>query len=217
MAEEEKQVSNPEGQAGAAASEQDSQESASSTVEAQYKELQAKVQELQAERDSLQSQYDLLAEYVDWDKVRGITEESQTTETTDPEKKSLEAEIRRLESQIQSKLLVLEFRSQYPDLKDYEESLVAPAILRFRRQFPRENPEKILERAAKFARDFLESERAKGKELAKDKKAEEAAASGLESEGSTSPKEEKPGQTPEEYIAERKRLLEARRRPVSIK
>ena len=108
------------------------------------------------------------------------------------------------------KLLTMQFRSEHPELKPYEDTLVAPEIARQRRANPSLSPEQLLKNAAEFANNFLESERNKGGQSqeakSKAKAAETAKASGFASAGTTAPKkpESAGGESKEDYVSRRK-------------
>lgn len=202
------------------AGEQASQGGSGDDFEAKYKELQVKIDALTAEKKDVQAQYDLLMEYVDWDKVRGVTSPEQDSgeesaykgETKDDSANKLA----QLESRIASQMLAMQFRTDYPELRPYEDALVTPAVIRLRQKYPRKNAHEVLEMAVKEVKDLLEKERAKGKEAAEAKKAKAAETAGLESGGTTSPKPEDEGESPEEYVAFRQAIRNRKLQPGAV-
>jgi len=163
---------------------------------------------------------ELVTPHVDWNAVQGRQAPATEKPSSDEEydfisKKEHEEAIRRIESKTDIRLLEMQFRSNHPELRDYEDRLVGPAIVRLRRTQPHLTPEQLVEKAAEDANAFLEAERAKvvaeqekataaAEEERKQKEVSAAKASGLGSAGVTTPKaEEKAGETAEEYIARR--------------
>lgn len=198
--------------------ETQSQESAESTqtenetqTEVQVEDWESKYKAEQAERQKVVEAHerdretlDLLMPYVDWSKVQQPAESEggeRQEVTQDDLKKALGA--------VDTKLLLVDFRISHPELRDYEDNLIAPTVRRIKAENPRLSGTKLLERAAKEVKDFLESERSKGRQEVEKRKASAAATGGMGSAGTTSTKkkeeEESKGETNEEYIARRQK------------
>ena len=186
--------------------------------EAQYKTLQAEHEKTARERDEAVSQVDLLSDYVDWDKVRGGDSSGEKTTQDAPGTKlgtDIEARLAQKERQVDAKLLALQFRVDHPELIEYENTLVSPAIARIRRLHPRTPSVKIVEMAVKDTQEFLAKERAKALDLSKKKAKEEAEVDGLGNDSVTSPTgSDTGGETPAQYMAERRARNEKLRTPL---
>jgi len=185
------------------------EEAAKVDYEAKCRELQAERDRLQQEHEALKGEYEAVKPYVDFAGAReanntgaaDFNEDDELPITRKEFKRSvIDSERRRIAERAADKFL-----TDNPDLKPYEKLLVS---------FLGET--KNLQKAAKMTRDFLESERKKGEELASQKLEERkkaaAVASGLGSAGSTSPKSTKEEvETSESYVEKRKQLLRAGR------
>jgi len=218
MADEEKQEKQQTAQSGqeqASGAEKKSQAAKETGGEEtqQYKDLQAKYDAEQKARVEAEQTLEAVQPYIDW----GAAEKGHT-EASSPEgdedgadgsvsKKELDARDRR----IQGQLLTLQFRADYPDLREYEDRLVGPAIARLRHHHPTWNREKLVKEAAKETREFLSKERETAKKEAEaeaEKKRKEAAgAGGFGSARATTPKKEDQGQSSQEYFGERQAKL----------
>jgi len=179
--------------------------------EQKFKDAQAEITQLSQGKAELQEQIETITPYVDFGRARG--EQPQSIEESDEERYISEKDAQRMVSSIRQevagKLIASEFRSKNPDLIDYEKSIVTPAVIRLTQQHPTWMPDKLLKEAVTFTRDLLEKERTKGKDEAtvesEQKQKAAGAAAGLGSAGVTSPKkEEKKGETAQEYISWRK-------------
>lgn len=201
MADEENQSA--EGQAPAVEKE----ESPKEDFENKYKELQGKYDQTNQELKKVQETLDAVTPYVNWEMTQQQNQEGQEEYLS---KKDLATTLKDLNERSENRILELQFRVDHPELKGYEDSLVAPTLVRLRKQHPSFSKERLLNEAAKEVNDFLESERKKGEKKAKEEKAKKEAEemAGLESGGATVPKEEDAGQTKDEYIAERRKRLE---------
>jgi hypothetical protein len=199
MAEETK-IQSQEGQAPAPAKEEPKED-----FENKYKEMQGKYDQLHQELKTAKETLDAVTPYVNWEAAQGKPAEDDSYVS----KKDIEERIRSVSEMQENRILELQFRVDHPELKGYETTLVAPALVRARREHPRVSKEKLLEIAAKDVTDFLETERKKGEQKAKETKAkaDAEAMSGLESGGATTPKPEDEGQTNDEYVAYRRKIL----------
>jgi hypothetical protein len=218
MAEEEKQEEQASSEQEQA-SETQAQEQAQETTEtvdweARHKEAEAeltKAKEAAAESERL---IELVTPHVDWNAVQGTKPTETTTEEEGEEQfvsaKSHKEALQAVRQENQMQLLTMQFRLEHPDLRPYEDTLIVPEIVRLRRAHPNLNAAQLLTKATKNATDFLEAERAKGTEKAKEeqeaKARETARASGFASTGTTAPKkdESQGGESTEDYIARRK-------------
>jgi len=186
--------------------------------EARYKTSQAEIQKLTEDNKSKDELLDTVSPYVNWDAAQGKTVPETQTDT-DAEgyvsKKTMQEALIGIENKSNSQIMALQFQVAHPELAPYEKTLVGPTILRMRKEHPRESLGKILDRTAESVTKFLETERAKGEQQAKDalkKKEEElAGVSGLESAGTTAPTKEEQGETKEEYFAKRKAQIAKRK------
>ena len=175
--------------------------------ESEYKTLQAESQRAADELKQVRETLDLVSPYIDYSKIQ----ESQQPETGEGDSVTRD-DLKRFSGQVDSKLMQLDFRQKYPELRDYEDTLVGPAIQRLSRANPGMATSKLIDRAAKEAKEFLESERQKGLEAAEAKKKAAAESEGLgTAAGSTNKKEPPEGQTNEEYFAERQAELAKKR------
>ena len=196
------------GQASAPANEKKTED-----YEAKYKELQSQQQKTAEELASTKELVRAIEPHVDWGAVRGQGAGGQDTGSEADEtlvtSKEVAAQLRQVEERNQNAILALSFRSAHPELAEYEDTLIVPQLLRIRKKYPHESKERILERAAEWTTKFLEGVQNKAltaKQQADAKvKAEEDAMSGFESAGATSPEEESPPETTEEYIERRNR------------
>jgi len=201
MAEEENQTEETQSQESAestASAKEESQQT--EDWEAKYKSLQGEHQKAVEERDQYRDTLDTVHPYIDFERLQqgGQQAEEQQEEAV------TKRELLGLERTIDNKLLTLDFRQQHPELREYEGTLVGPAIQRIRVSNPRMPLDKVLSRAAEETTKLLEAERAKGKAEAEQKKAEAAAASGLGSASKKSAtKEEDQGESIEDIVARR--------------
>lgn len=189
----------------------------------QYEELNASHTQLSQKAKEDAQLLEMVTPHVDWNAFQGRQvpatggqEESEGDQERFISKKDHDETLRQVQSSTDTKIVTMQFRINHPELRDYEDTLVAPAIVKLRRENPHLGADQLVEKAAKFANDFLKAEREKGgkakeqegeeKEQEEKRKAAEAAkAGGFASAGTTAPatKEEKAGQTTEEYIKER--------------
>ncbi|MHC4316807.1 MAG: hypothetical protein ACYSW3_30570 [Planctomycetota bacterium] len=169
--------------------------------EAKYKAQQAEYQKAIEERDEARNTLDTVYPAIDFDKLQG-GQQQEEAEKPPVTQEDLVA----TKQEINNKLLTLDFRQKHPELRDYEGSLVGPAIARIRMQNPRMALDKVLDKAAEETEAFLEKEREKGRAEAEKKKADAAAAGGLGAAGSKSEKKaEDEGESAEDYVARRKK------------
>jgi hypothetical protein len=226
MAEEEKKEEQASSQQDQVASDAGAQEQAPSEPEVNYQE---RYEQLEKEHTALgqkakenEQLIEMVTPHVDWNAVQGgqapAAESQEDSEAQDQfiSRKAHDEAIRASQQQTDVKLLTMQFRSEHPELRDYEKTLVGPEIMRLRRTSPNLTADQLVQKATEFATGFLEKERAKGTEKAdqerKAKAAETAKASGFASTGSTPPaKEEQVGETPEENVARRKEESRKRR------
>lgn len=201
MAEEEKNQS-AEAQAATVEKEKEPKED----FESKYKEMQAKHDQTVQELKRVQETLDAVTPYVNWEQ----NQQQEPEQDGYVSKKEVTEQLRSISESQENRLLELQFQVSHPELKGYENSLVAPAIIRARKKNPRLSKEQLLEEAAREVTDFLNSERSKWEKQEKEKKAksEAEAMSGLESAGATSPKPEDAGQSNEDYMAERQKQLQ---------
>lgn len=193
----------------------DTKKEATVDYEAKYKTSQAEIQKLAEDNKSKEELLDAVSPYVNWDAAGGKTTTPEKQTDTDDEgyvsKKSMQEAISGIETKSNSAIMALQFQVAHPELAPYEKTLVGPTILRMRKEHPHESLSKILERTAESVNKFLEGERAKGAEKAKEaqeKKDEELAnVSGLEAAGTTTPTTEERGETKEEYLSDRQAQL----------
>jgi hypothetical protein len=183
--------------------------------ESRHKELEAEHTKLSQKSKENEQLLELVTPHVDWNKVQGGSAPAESAEDGESEeqfisRKAHDEALRKVQQGTDVKLLTMQFRTEHPDLKPYENTLVVPEIARLRRANPSLTADQLLEKATKFATDFLEAERQKGTEAkAKEDKAksvETAKASGFASAGTTAPKkpESSGGESTEDYIARRK-------------
>lgn len=176
-----------------------------------YEALQGEYQKAAEQLKSAQATLDTLDQEgaINWDKVMGKKEpEPEKPEATDPK---LQAQLQRQEG----RLLMLQFRQDNPDLKDYEDDLVAPYVLRARQKHPRETTDQIMKRASDDVRSFLKKHeeavlaKAKAAQIEQDKEN----ASGLESAGQTTPESEvDEQQSRQQYVEHRRQQMAKRKR-----
>lgn len=170
--------------------------------EAKYKTLQGEHQKAIEERDNAQSTLDTVYPAIDFSKLQGGQAEGEEGEKPPLTQEDLDKH----KQEITNSLLTIDFRQKHPELRDYEGSLIGPAIARIRMANPRMPLDKVLEKAAEESTSFLESEREKGRTEADKKKADAAAAGGLGAAGSKSTKKpEDEGETAKQVIARRQK------------
>jgi hypothetical protein len=176
--------------------------------EKRYKDLQAEfTKKSQHEKELQQQMQDLNTNY---EQLAGYISQQQQPQTNDSDydfvsKKELSEWERRVAKQIEATNLASEFRSKYPDMVQYEDMV---AYYLENKTDKRHTLKDRMESAVTSAKSFLDAERQRGIELAKQaadaKAAEEAQASGLSYEttppGSGAPSAE----TGQEYLAWRK-------------
>jgi hypothetical protein len=174
--------------------------------EKKYKELQPvldqRTQELKVAKETL----DAVTPYINWElanpkPAQAEDEYVKTQFVTEQNKK--------VSDNLENKILELQFRVDNPDLREYETTLVAPALLKVRKSNPMASKEKLLELAAKDVREFLESERKKGEDRVKKDKAKNDAVtmSGLDSVGNTIPIKDEGGESLSDYVKNRQKLV----------
>jgi len=214
MAEENQEQSGDELQQGAGTPEAGGEAGAAKAdevvISADHKALQAKFEELQRKSAEDAQLLEAVTPHVNWDAVRGGGQSAEADEGEGEEefvsKKSLAQSLRQVGDIVNTKMAALKFRQDHPELLKYEDSLVGPAILRIRRENPSLSTDRVCEKAAEFATEFLASERDKGKGEAADKSKTVAATGGLASGGvtpSVKPKDDA-GESDVDYIARRK-------------
>jgi len=175
----------------------------------EHKALQTKYDELQQKSTEDAQLLEAVTPHVDWDAVRGGGKAAEADDGSGEElvsKKSLAQSLQQVGDIVNTKMAALKFRQDHPELTKYEDTLVGPAILRIRRENPSLSMDKVVEKAAEFATEFLASERDKGKGEAVDKSKATAATGGLASGGvtpSVKPKDDA-GESNVEYVAGRK-------------
>jgi len=177
--------------------------------EAKYKELQSKYESTHTELKRVQETLDAVTPYVNWD----LGQNQQPEEDGYVSKKDISSQLKSISESSENKILELQFQVNHPELKGYEDTLVAPTLIKLRRKYPAMQKTELLEAAAKEVTDFIEAERKKGEARIKAEKAKKDAESmsGLESSGPTTPNEVDSGQTREEYVQERKKALNKRK------
>jgi hypothetical protein len=192
--------------------------------ESRAKEYQAAATQAEQKAAEMQEQLDSVTPYVDFGRMHGNTgqgsvEESYGAEEDEEQymsKKQVDAAIERTKGEVAGQLIAMEFRQKNPDLVQYEQSIVTPAVARLARAHPTWGRDKILDEAVKESRGLIENLRQEGlkkaAEEAQKKKEAVAAASGLGSAGSTPPPKKEPkGETYEDYMARRKQQNRAGR------
>lgn len=172
--------------------------------ESKYKTLQGEHQKRIEDHERDRETLNLVMPYVDYSKMQQPPEfegDERQEVTQDDLKKALGA--------VDTKLLLVDFRISHPELREYEDNLIAPTVRRIKSENPRLSGTKLLERAAKEVNDFLESERSRGRKEVEQRKTSAAKTGGMGSAGTSSTKkkegEENQGETKEEYIARRKK------------
>lgn len=203
MAEEEK---NQSSQAQAASETKED-------YETKYKQMQAKyqqdVEKLNQEIETNKQMLDAVTPFVDWEAAQGRKKQEGYESTEYIDRKAIEEMRARDNEMSENRLLELQFKVDNPDLKN-EIDLVRVKFADLRVKHPRTSKVKLLEMAAEETRNHIKA--IKESALAEIKKAqaekEEAEAAGLESQGGTTPVEEQAGQTPQEYLAQRKARLQ---------
>lgn len=215
MAEEEKKDEvQSQADAGSSAEETKagSTEKEETNWEQKFNDAQAQITQSSQKAAELQEQIDTITPYVDFGRAQGAADKS-TEESGGEDRYISEKEAQKMLTDVRNefggKLIAIKFRSENPELVEYEKSIVTPAVVRLSQQHPTWNHDKLLKEAVTFTQGLLEKERDKGgaEVTAKTEEKQKAAgaASGLGSAGVTSPKkEEKPGETTEEYMARRK-------------
>lgn len=176
------------------------------------KELQSRITKVEQENKKLKEEYELLANQQDW---RQFTpkEETETASSSEDEdeiatKRDLSQHQQRINQQLYAREMLSKFRTENPDLQPYED--LVNTFLQTKTN-PRKPLDKRLKEAADKTREFLEQEREKGRkkveEEKKEKQKEEGKASGLSGSAKTSgEKEEKTGESYEDYIKSRREI-----------
>ena len=183
-----------------------------------YKELQGKsqqeIEKLREEIASKEQMLDAVTPYVDWDAAQGKTKPPEG-EPEFLDKKTFEETMRKTNEQRENEILELRFERDNPDLKPYMKYVKAE-LFEARMKDPRASKQELLNRAAENTRNFIKAEREKFEKEKSDAKRKEdlSMLAGLDSQGSTSPKEEKQGQTYDEYMAERRSDLAKKKVPI---
>jgi hypothetical protein len=218
MAEEEKQEEQASSEQVEATETQTQEQAQEEKIdwESRHKEAEAELTKVREKAAEDEQMLELVTPHVDWNAVQGGTKPTETKATDDESaeefisRKEHEERLSRVQATTEGRILTLQLRTEHPELRPYEDSLIAPEVARLRRANPTLRPEQLLEKATKFATDFLEAERAKGIEKAKEeqqtKATETAKASGFASAGATTPKKDEAqgGESAEDYIARRK-------------
>ena len=177
--------------------------------EAKYKDLQSKHDKLQQEHEGLQTEYDAVKPFGDFAGSDALSPEGGENEDDElpVTRKESRQMIANFERRRQIERMTDKFLGANPDLRPYED-LVGNILMT--KTDPKMPITKRLIDAGKKTRAFLETERQKGKDeetaIAEQRKKDEAAASGLGSAGTTSPKksEQEKEQTSGDYIKGRK-------------
>lgn len=204
-------------------SEADSSDDSSESDEVStddYKELQSEFTKMKQEMKELKEENELLSQETDW----GQFQPEQTTSSPDTNsegedeivtKRDLSAYQKNMQQRIKANQLLQQFRTDNPDLQDYED--IVDYQLRAKTN-PKKPMEKRLQTAVEKTREFLKKEREKGRKSVEEQKQkeqeEEAKASGLG--GSAKPssegeEEEKTGEEPDDYVAARRKLKNQKR------
>lgn len=201
-------------QSGTEQASETANETQTEDYKAKYEELQGKHQQTVEELQSAKGTLDTLDQYgaINWDTITGTQQkvESGEEEPQLVDSKTVERKLREVQERNENQILTLQFRVDNPDLREYEENLVIPEIIRVRRANPRISKEKILEKASENVRKFLTEQEKKFEAKKTKAKAEEDAlkASGLEAAGSTSPKTEPTSEEMnKEYIENRQKAI----------
>lgn len=205
MAEENEQATQSEAGAQTAEPTNETTEAPVEDYKTKYEALQGEHQKTAEELTQSRETFDLVSHAIDWDKVQQGNAPQQSE--GDGENTVTKEDLQRSENMVNGKLMQLDFRQKHPELREYEETLVSPAISRIRRQNPRMPVEKVLDKAADDVKKLLETERQKGIDEATKKKAAAAATGGMGSAGTTTVKENKEdsgGESYSEYMAARK-------------
>lgn len=190
--------------------------------EKDHNELQSQFTKVSQDAKRDQETLALIAEnnLVDWDKLNKPEEADGTPADSEPDyidKKTLEKKLADTERRLNVTQTLHEFRMSNPDLASpkYERIVVAEL-----QDLVRENTragrlmktrQELMVDAVNNTRKFLEAERAKGSDEAEDKKKKEAEASGLSSEGSTTPaRPDDSGESVDDYVTRRKKQYQVR-------
>lgn len=181
---------------------------------AMYQTLQSEHQKAVEQLKSAQGTLDTLDQYgaINWDKISGTPqpeEPKENKESPKPDTTLLQA-LQRQEGRI----LTLQFRVDNPDLKEYEDDLVAPYVIKARQQNPRKSQDEILKIASDNVRTFLKKH--EEQVLARQKEAkikeDKIKASGLETGAATTPETEvDENQSRMDYVAHRRKMAAKRK------
>jgi len=192
---QQEQASEPETQGEAKAEE--------TNWEERYKNLESDHTKTAQELAEHKQLIETVTPFVDWGKVQGEEGHAEEGEQKFVDEKTHTQSLKELSSDIDIKLLTLEFRQDHPELKPYE-GLVGFNLLNNTNK--NEPVKQRMAEAVKMTQEFLEKERNAGKEEAEKKAQEAAGAGGLGSAGASSPekKEASLGESNAEYIARRK-------------
>ena len=178
--------------------------------EKRYKDIQADQTRNKQKLSELEGTIENLTPFVDWDKLYGKTPSDTAKPGDEPQyidRKEFDKATKELERKMQIAELTSEFRATYPDMAKYEKMVTFFLV---NQTDQRKKMRDRLDDAVKRCKDFLETERTKGRETAekekKEKEEKEASASGLESPKTTPKKKaaKVPGTTYEDYVALRK-------------
>lgn len=171
--------------------------------EAKYKALQGESQKKDEELQRMRETYDMVAPAIDWSKLQGEEQEEQTEE-----RPVTKQDLQKLNLVVDNKLSLIDFRQKHPEMREYEDTLIAPAVRRLMNQHPRTPVPKLMEQAAQWAQEFLDTERSKGAEKVAGRKKAAAGSGGLGAAATSSPakgEEEDKGETAQEYVARRRK------------
>lgn len=155
--------------------------------QAEYKKLQDEHRKSMEELKTAKGTLDTLDQYgaIDWGKVSGDTPKEEQP----PE---MDAQMRQMLQRQEGKILTLQFRLENPDLREYEDELVVPYVLKARQKNPRKSQDEILKMAADDVRGFLtkHEERILEKQKAQKLKEDKEKAGGLDTSSTTTPENE---------------------------
>lgn len=157
-----------------------------------YESLQGEHQKVVEQLRSAQTTIDTLDQYgaINWDKISG--KPTQQPSDVPPEPPDVVQQLRTEIQRQEGRQLLLQFRLDNPDLREYEDDLVQPFVLRARARHPRESIDAIMKRSSDDVRAFLKKheESVIARQKADKAKEDLEKASGLESAAKTSPESE---------------------------
>jgi hypothetical protein len=210
---EEKAASSEQGQAPET-QVQEQPEETKVDFEARYKELESEHSRLAEKAKENEQLIELMTPHTDWNALQGGQDPAKAAPDSGDgdqliSKKAHDEALRAERVRTESQLLSIQFRTDHPELRPYENTLVTPEIVRLRQANPRMSASEVLEKAATFATNFLKAERDRAttelKQQEDAKAAEAAKASGLGSAGTSAPPKDEPvGESAQEYFARRK-------------